>query len=192
MKRISEAILRSDPVYTREIEQERMRQEGALKRANVLAQNRIDVKGMPGSGKKEPSTLQEWLQAEIKGKSPKTRMGILLDYIQRAEEAGLTDFAESLREQAAVLRPLVEAEINQPRAGTPDMEALSNGRVPTNPAARIPIPGRPNSGGTPQPAAGGAKDIRKAIAGAGWTYEPDKYDYRIAPDGVAERKLKGK
>jgi hypothetical protein len=188
MKRISEAILRSDPVYTREIEQERMRQEGALKRANVLAQNRIDVKGK--GGKKDPDGIMEWYQAETKGKNAETRFAITLQYIQRAEAAGMTELAESLREEAAVLKPLIDAKINQPRAGTPDMGRLSNDRIPTNPPADIPIPGR----GAPQakPAAGNSADLRKAIAGAGWTYEPDKYDYRIAPDGVAERKLKGK
>lgn len=33
-------------------------------------------------------------------------------------------------------------------------------------------------------------DLRGAVEGAGWKYEPDKYDYRIGPDGTPQRKAK--
>lgn len=37
---------------------------------------------------------------------------------------------------------------------------------------------------------GGAPNISAAVTKAGWSYEPDKYDYRISPTGEVQRKAK--
>ena len=49
-------------------------------------------------------------------------------------------------------------------------------------------------GVTPPPAGaptGAGGDLQKAVEGAGWKYEPNKYDYRIGPSGQVQRKRKG-
>jgi hypothetical protein len=57
----------------------------------------------------------------------------------------------------------------------------------TTPAA---APAAPKPAATPAPAAVG--DIKAKVEAAGQTYDPSKYEYRIAPDGSVQRKAKAK
>ena len=58
---------------------------------------------------------------------------------------------------------------------------------------QLPEPGLPAEPATPVPAAPSAADvrsIRRALQSQNMPYEPDKYDYRIGPDGKVLRKRK--
>jgi hypothetical protein len=44
----------------------------------------------------------------------------------------------------------------------------------------------------PKAASAPSPDLQKAVTTSGWAWEPDKYDYRIGPDGKVQRKPKGK
>lgn len=194
IKRINEGLLRNNPQYAQTMDQEKEQQRGATERSKILAQNRVEVKGMGGAGGSKNPAIDDfmgWLQIELKGKPPATRLAILNQYIQKARAAGQNEIADRLTEEARVVAQTIATLPNaQPNPGAPDIGAASGNRVPTHQTQTPFVPG----GGAPQPQpqAADPNKLRRAIASAGWPYEPNKYDYRVAPDGVVERKLKGK
>lgn len=194
LRKDSENMLRQSESYVREIDQEKLKQAGSTERAKLLAQNRVDVKGMGGAGGKTPAAddLIGWLMVELKGKPPATRLAILNQYIQRADAQGNEELANRLREEAKVVAQTIATLPNaQPNPGAPNIGAASGGRVPVYETQTPFVQGEGQQPpATPQ--APDANKLRKGIAAAGWPYEPNKYDYRIAPDGVVERKPKGK
>lgn len=189
LKRISEFALRNTPEYVQAIDRETLQQKGALERAKLMAQNRVALKGMPGAGggSKNPAMddIEAWLQVEIKGKPPATQFAILNRYIQRAMDAGNEELASRLVRQAQAIKAQVDAQINSPRAGSVDMGAQSGGRVQTVPPVDLPIAGQ--GGATPKPSGDPTAEIRGRLAKAGQRYEPDKYHYRIGPNGQLQK-----
>lgn len=85
------------------------------------------------------------------------------------------------------------------------LEQLSKQKLAQAAAGANPLPGRITGNETPQDiaastgvfnqAGGGApagNNVASAVQAAGWQYEPNKYEYRIGPDGKVQRRpLKG-
>lgn len=69
---------------------------------------------------------------------------------------------------------------------------VMQGGTPTTPAARTEaaVANALPQKGAPAPAAQAAPDIATAVKKAGQNYEPDKYDYRVTPDGRVQRRAK--
>ena len=102
----------------------------------------------------------------------------------QAEIDKITNLQNSLKTAAAGAKK--EGEIDAAAvAGLPAVEP--------QPAPRLPMPGQPAS--SPQRGGGpvGGENVNPAaiFTKAFGSYEPDKYDYRISPEGKPQRKLKG-
>lgn len=185
----AERMLRQSEAYVQNIDREKLQQAGATERAKLMAQNRVEVKGMGGGGSKNPDLddLEAWLQIELKGKPPATQFAILNRYIIRAEDSGNEELAARLRRQALALKPQVDAQINSPRAGGVDLGTQSQGRIQTHPPADLPVAGQQGAATQSKPGADPTVEIRRRLAGVGQRYEPDKYHYRIGPNGQLQK-----
>jgi hypothetical protein len=185
LKKIQEAMLRNTPEYAKTMDQESLQQKGALERAKVMASR-------PTGGSKTPELddLEAWLMTELKGKPPATRLAILNQYIQRAIASGNTDLAGRLQLEAAeVAKTLASLPQSQPRPGTPDMGALTEGRVPTNPVATPYVPQVGGQAPAPQAPAGGG-DLKAKVEASGEPFRPDIFEYRIGPNGKVQKRKK--
>lgn len=78
----------------------------------------------------------------------------------------------------------------QPRAGSADLERLDIPATPSRPTVPFSDPTKKpeTPRATDQVSIGSPETYKKAFG----AYEPDKYDYRMGPGGVPQRKLKGK
>jgi hypothetical protein len=197
LKRISDAVMRNNVEYVRDIDRERLQQGGATDRAKIMANSRdyaADLRG--GKGSIDPTKdLEGWLRAEIKGKPPSTQLATYNRAITMAVQMGDTDLAMKLAQQALPLKQQVDADPSRaPRPGTPDMPAISNGRVPVNPSPQAPLVDPSAPLGAPQaqaqPQVGG--DIGKLVTQQGEQYRPDLYEYRMGPNGKVQKRPKGK
>lgn len=197
LKRISDAMLRNTPGYAQTMDQEREQQKGATERTRIMAQNRVDVKGMGGGGSgKNPgnmfgdeSELNQWLSTELnelRKRPPATQLTALnrILAILPEEHPSYSKVAAMAQEVAATVGSLPNAV---PNPGAVDIGAQSRGGVAVNPPVKPHV-----AGGQPKPQSEtGNQDLRARIAKAGWAYEPNKWDYRINPQtGKLERAMK--
>ena len=141
-----------------------------------MEQMRIDA----GKYKDKNAALGFWGNFN-KLKSAKDKHAALMLEAVKEDQQGNTEGAGQLRQMAEEIRPQAEAEI---------------GAKAQAPVINVPaVTGLP--GVSPQSIAPAAKttapelnaDVVKAAFGA---YEPDKYQYRISPDGKLQRKPIGK
>lgn len=106
-----------------------------------------------------------------------------------ATRNGETGLAAQYAAQAESIRPQAEAEISvlNPKPGAVDVERFTEGGIPTNKPKSIAPPNAPL---VPQGGAAQAPNIAAQLQKQGQTYEPDKYEYRIGPNGQVQRKAK--
>jgi hypothetical protein len=141
------------------------RENVAIIKANAAAKGK-DIMGMMMSGKLKPEVAISTFAA--------------LAAVEQDPEVKqmYTALSQQAEIQAQKLRPAPQPQVDP-------------SKVPGAPLTTPALPGVTPMPGTQAPAAPGNGDIQKAITGAGWTWEPNKYDYRIGPDGRPQRKLKG-
>lgn len=101
---------------------------------------------------------------------------------------GMPDKAAKYTAMAEQIRPQAEAETQNlsPKPGSVNIQGVTGGSVPVNPSLSIAPPGATQSG-HPQAAAPGYEAAAKAAWGS---YEPNKYEYRVGPNGKLQRKAK--
>lgn len=156
-----------------------IKQQGAnaAEVARITAQGRIDAKNAGGSGGKGEASIIAKLGFE--------KAAVYYDFkAQESEANGDDDEATKFHTQADKMKQSYErAKILAAQAaggGKPDAAAIAN--LPATPS---PVP----QGFTPPPIA--PQSIQQAVIAAGHPYEPDKYDYRIGPNGKVQSKPKG-
>lgn len=196
LKRISDAMLRNTPGYAQAMDQEKLQQEGAEKRAKILAQNKIDVKGMGGAGggKLPPgspfgneSEMNQWLTSELtelKKRPPATQLTALNRILAvLPEEHPLKPRIQQMAQEVANTVGSLPNAV--PNPGAIDLKAQSKGGVAVNPPVQPHV-----AGGGQQPAPDQSMDIRRRLAAAGQKFEPEKYHYRIGPNGQLQKAAK--
>lgn len=157
------------------VEVERMRQEGQNRREDLARE----------SGKYDHSwKMGISSKIEMEG-DPVKKLTLIMDAAQQAKAKGDTRSYEELSDRATVLENIVKAKLasTQPKPGAVDASALTQGAIPTNPSLPV-LPGN-----SPQRQSQG-NELQQAVQASDWAWEPDKYDYRIGPDGHAQRKAK--
>jgi hypothetical protein len=160
------------------------RQEGLErirgKNQKELMQMQIDA----GRFKKGGGNIKTAEQALANAKSARERHQMLIDLATVAQQDGNDQLYESYMARAEAVRPQAEAEIKNlsPRPGDPALDKLN---IPTNPNLTITPPGKERA--TEQTQLGSPETYKKAFG----TYEPNKYEYRMGPNGVPQRRLKG-
>lgn len=107
---------------------------------------------------------------------------------QRALEAGDQEMSMYYATKAKEYSDKFILSRTSAKPGGVDVGAV--GGVPTNPQPTVPMPAMPGQQNNPASASPNANQAIFAKAFGG--YEPEKYDYRIGPNGVPQRKLKGK
>lgn len=198
LKRISDAMLRNTPGYAQAMDQEKEQQRGATERARIMAQNRVDVKGMGGgSGKKDPGNmfgdeneLNQWLTTELnelRKRPPATQLTALnrILAILPEEHPSRPRIMAMAQEVAATVGSLPNAV---PNPGAVDIGAQSRGGVAVNPPVKPHVAGGGQA--KPNPEADQSVEIRRRLAAAGQQFQPDKYHYRIGPNGQLQRAAK--
>jgi hypothetical protein len=117
-------------------------------------------------------------RAAAMAKIPKTEDRIAI--LEEAEANG-----EATPQESELLRRLKNHVYNEKTLAAPATAPEVMGQeTPTARAARL------AQGSTPQAAAPQAPDIQQALQAAGMPYEPNKYEYRIGPNGQPQRKAK--
>jgi len=139
----------------------------------------------PNSTPKEPKSFVESLRGMKKASEKYNTLLIEAKIVENENPA----LASTYRAMAEEIRPQAEAELSlNPKAGTPDLNALPGGGIPTNPVPSI-RPANNPAAASPNPSAA-VEPLRKAVSAAGWKFEPEIYEYRIAPDGKPQRRKK--
>lgn len=122
-------------------------------------------------------------QAIDNAKSARERHQKLIDAATIAKQNGDQEGYERYSARAEAVRPQAEAEIKSQAPGGVNVGQVAN--LPTNAGPQIAPPG---AAAPAQPAAGG--DIAAQVKQAFGSYEPDKYMYRMGPNGKLQRKAK--
>jgi hypothetical protein len=179
----SMALSSAEHIQKRQLEDEKLRSaekigagnnSATIQSAQILANSRLgaaQVRAGDGSFESRFGKL----------KSAKDKHAALIDEAQRSMQNGDTDGASQYLQRAATLRPQAEAEINAPKAGTPNLPAMG---LPANPTPSIAPPSAP---ATSQQ---GAPDVGSMAQQSWGAYEPNKYEYRVGPNGNLQRKPK--
>lgn len=126
-------------------------------------------------------------QAAMAGKLDYGRAAVALSFAAEHEENPLIK-AELFKRANAM--ELADQKARQAAAaGVPQVDPS---KVPGAPLTTPKPPGPSLGPAGSTPTASPSGDVQKAVTGSGWAWEPDKYDYRIGPDGKPQRKPKGK
>lgn len=208
---IGDAYLRANPEYTREITKQGMANEAHIKGIGMQVQGSKDVANIHEAGataregqrqankKIDTDNLIMTADLEAKGKPPATQLLVYKKWYDVAVAKGDTDGAKALLDRATSAKETVENLPNAvPTPGAPDIAGATRGKVPVNPPARVPLQPLPGASAVNPDAnaLAGAREqlaaITKGLAAAGQKYEPDKYEYRLGPNGTVQRKPKGK
>lgn len=123
-------------------------------------------------------------QAAMGGKLDYARAAVALAFAAEHEDDPMKKADLFRRANAMEL-----ADQKQKQSAAAAVPQVDPGRVPGAPLT-VPKPPGPSLGPTTPTVQ--SPDVQKAVTGAGWSWEPDKYDYRIGPDGKPQRKPKGK
>jgi hypothetical protein len=148
LKRISDAVLRNTPSYAQAMDNEDKRAASAQTVAKIGANSRITVqdlkndgKAAAANGKPNPNAdVVAWVRSEAKGKPLDVQLSAYNRGIEIAKAQGNIDLATTLYQEALPIKQAIDANPNRnPRAGAPDMGALSQGRIPVNPGQQAPL-----------------------------------------------------
>lgn len=150
VQKVSDIALRSTPAYAEKMDATNAEVKGRTQVANILADSRTDVAGMHYGNRLDPNDIEGNLRANIKGKPAATQLSFYNTAITQALQQNKGDLAMRLYQEAAPIKAQVDQATNSPRAGTPAIGQLSNGQIPVNPPANMPLvnPGQ----GQPPPA----------------------------------------
>lgn len=196
LEALSQKHLRSNEQYAREIDQQGMRDKTALEAARISAGAQIQSARERGSRGGMSGELEDQINMELsKTRTIEGRMAILINGIVKAKQEGNIELATKLHAQATALKPAYDQKVNSQRAGQVDLGAQSGGRIQTAPPANTPIPSPTDTPATPAPAAPAAAaqgpgQIKAMVEAAGGNYQPDKFLYRIGPNGKVQAKPK--
>lgn len=163
----------------REMEKVRLQNQGDIDVARINAQSRENVA-------KARTTAPKGLAELMRGQSPDKAAMVYNALAIQAAANGDVDQANFYQAEAESAMKTAQtnlglrAEAN--KVGTYDMSQSGMPTVQAQPAPGI-IPATPQR----QPAGG---PIAAAVKAAGQQYEPDKFIYRISPDGKVQRKAK--
>jgi hypothetical protein len=180
--------VQNDPKHLQKMEHEGLEQKGATDRTRIQANASIQRAGM---NKTAPvAGLQGELQAEIKSAKgdPAKVYGILNRYALKAVQAGNTEMAQNLIKEAETLKAQVEAKYNARGAGQIQVPGMAT-TPPVSVAPPNPFGESPGQGGTPRPQEPSTEIAQKAQQAWG-SYDPQRYEYRVGPNGKLQRKEK--
>jgi hypothetical protein len=109
---------------------------------------------------------------------------ILSDASKQAEQSGDMELALKLAQRASEAKPASDMKLTQVKPNTPNLPGMG---IDTLPTVALPDPSARFNNGKVAPAAGGIGDAAKAAFGS---FEPDKFQYRMSPEGKLQRKAK--
>ena len=164
----------------------KMVEQTRLQGANQMALEKERIAAGKYDKKQAAQDFQSQVQASLlkASGSVKAQHGILVRAAVIAGQQGMLKEAQQYTEQAEAIRPQAEAEIKSQAPGGVNVGAVAN--LPTNAGPQIAPPG---AAAQAQPPAGGG-DIAAQVKQAFGSYEPDKYMYRMGPNGKLQRKAK--
>jgi hypothetical protein len=187
---MSDKYLRSTDAYAQHMDTTNATNAAHIQSSNIAAKAVVDAAQIRAT-KGGSGDLEDQIETELaKDRTLEARMGTLITGIQKAKETGNMDLARRLYARANALKGAYDTKVNSPRAGTVDINGQTNGRVQTAPGSDIQIP-NPDAEAppTPAPGASGAKgpaQIKAMVEAAGGVYQPDKFMYRIGPNGKVQ------
>lgn len=186
----SQKILRSTPAHAQAIDQEAMQQKGQTERVRMqtASAERVAEKNAEARRKQigDAKTIIDTTVQKALQRGARSGHAALIAAAEWARQNNIPELSAQYAAMAEQIRPQAEAEIANvaPKPGEIDVGGL--GGLPTTPPRPIAPPGAaPKPGPTSQNAA-----IVEALKAKGQAYEPDKFDYRIGPNGQVQRKAK--
>lgn len=190
VQKVSDIALRSTPAYAQEMDKVGAETKSREKVANILATSRESIADKKGNGKPDPNDIEANLRMNIKGKPPATQLAFYNTAITQAVQQGNSELALRLYAEATPIKKQVDQAANVPRAGTPAIGQLSNGQIPVNPSADMPLvqPGQQPPPQQPLISPNSSNDVRSAVEKAGERYQPDLYDYKVVNGQLMKRK----
>jgi hypothetical protein len=146
--------------------------------AQALMKQQIDA----GRFKKSGSGAVTFMEQFGKLKNSKDKHAALVLEAKKAELDGDEELAARYTAMAESIRAQATAEIATPKPGSVDVPSVAP-NIRTHQQPNIAPPGAKAPAAGPQ----GDVEVFKKAFGA---YEPDKYEYRIGPTGVPQRRKK--
>lgn len=177
---ISTRMTQLSSQYITEMEKQKLQNQGTAYTADRHLEG---VKYAADKGYDRASLSTKTLEMSFNtAKSARDKHAAAVALAQQSLTSGDTPGYQKWTAMAQSLRPQAEAEISAANA-KPGAPALDKLGIQTNPNLSIAPPGGAAAPQTP--------DISEAVRRAGQQYEPDKYEYRIGPNGNVQRKPKG-
>lgn len=183
LNEIGTGMATSSAEHIRKMAEEKQKQDAEFAKQKYASDSSASASRYVADKGFEKSQLSTQAKSDFLGSlrkaaDPVKQYGMLQSEATRIQDTDPVQ-AGIYRQMATSIEPVAQAKIKSATPGAVDMNALG---MQTQAAPSIaPVQQRP---------APGTPDIAQAVKAAGQAYEPEKYEYRIAPDGRVQRKPK--
>lgn len=183
LNEIGSGMAKSSAEFIRKMAEDKQKQDAEMAKQKYASDSSAGASRYATDKGFEKSQLStqaksDFLGALRKAADPVKQYSMLQSEATRIQDTDPVQ-AAMYRQMATSIEPVAQAKIKAATPGSADLNAMG---IQTQAAPNIaPVAQRPVPGQT---------DIGRAVQAAGQAYEPDKYEYRIAPDGRVQRKPK--